>query len=387
MDPIVKWPDDKTAELPVILDAMPTEYDRYFEPFVGDGALFFTLEHPNSYVNDASADLSGLYRIIGDADRHDTFGKELHAVYTLFAIMTLIAGEHAADFAFLHDAAVDGRDIPIDDAHIGGIVADVLQNARDAEAPEYVFAQGKLAIETQRNVLAKVRHIAKLEATHGKLSQDDLADNYECALKASVYMAMRNAYNDDVLTGTTGHAVAFYFVREYCYSSMFRYNKDGKFNVPYGGISYNRKNFGVKMRHALSADVEKLLAETVIGNEDFEAFLRRYSPNANDFVFLDPPYDTEFSTYDRNAFTYDDQKRLARWCMETPAMVMLVVKDTPLMRELYTPDKFTIGEFGKTYQASFKARNEHKVKYLLITNYRCSARVSLPTAARNATRL
>ena len=356
MEPIVKWPDDKTAELPVILDAMTTEYDRYFEPFVGGGALFFALERPNSYVNDASADFSGLYRIIGDAGRHDAFGKELHAVYALFAVMTLVAGEHAADFAFLHDVTVNGRDIPIDDAHIGGIVADVLQNAHDAEVPEYVFAQGKLAIETRRNVLAKVRHIAKLEATHGKLSQDDLADNYECALKASVYMAMRNAYNDDGLVGTTGHAVAFYFVREYCYSSMFRYNKNGKFNVPYGGISYNRKNFGVKMR--------------------------RHSPDADDFVFLDPPYDTEFSTYDRNAFTYDDQKRLAHWCMETTAMVMLVVKDTPLMRELYTPDKFAIGEFGKTYQVSFKARNDRKAKHLLITNYRCSTRVCLPTTAR-----
>lgn len=194
-------------------------------------------------------------------------------------------------------------------------------------------------------------------------------DNYECALKAAVYMAMRNAYNDDGFVGTTGHAVAFYFVMEYCHSSMFRYSKDGKFNVPYGGISYNRKNFGMKMRQALSADVERLLAGTVIGNADFEAFLRRHSPHANDFVFLDPPYDAEFSTYDWDAFTSDDQRRLARWCTETPAMVMLVVKDTPLIRELYTSDRFTIGEFGKTYQVSFKARNDSKARHLLITNY------------------
>lgn len=369
VEPIVKWPGGKAAELPVILDAMPTEYDRYFEPFVGGGALFFALERPNSYVNDASADLAGLYGILGDAGRHDAFGNELHAVYMLFAVMTLVTGEHASDFEFLHDAARDGWDVSIDDAHVGGIVADVIQNAHDAGVPDYVFEQGRLVTETRRNVVTKVRHIVKLEHTHGKLSPDDLMDNYECALKAAVYMAMRNAYNDDGLVGTTGHAVAFYFVREYCYSPMPKYNKNGKFNVPYGGISYNRKNFGVKMRHALSADVESLLTGTVIGNEDFESFLRRHSPDANDFVFLDPPYDTEFSTYDKNAFTSDDQRRLARWCAETPAMVMLVVRDTPLMRKLYTPDRFTIGEFGKTSQVSFEARNDRRVRHLLITNY------------------
>lgn len=156
--PIVKWSGVQAAELP-ILNAMPTEYDRYFEPFVGGGALFFALARSNSYVNDASTDLAELYGILGDAGRHDAFGRDLHAVYMLFAVITLVVGEHAADFEFLHDVASDGWDVPIDDAHIGGIVADVMQNARDAGAPEYVFEQGRLATEVWRNVIAKVRQL------------------------------------------------------------------------------------------------------------------------------------------------------------------------------------------------------------------------------------
>lgn len=39
-------------------------------------------------------------------------------------------------------------------------------------------------------------------------------------------------------------------------------------------------------------------------------FLKELQPNENDFVFIYPPYDSEFSTYAKNAFTKADQERL-----------------------------------------------------------------------------
>lgn len=236
MTPILKWPGGKAAELPVIMDAMPTTYGRYFEPFVGGGAVFFALEPEDAYVNDMSSNLIGLYETLGDRTRHDAFGADICAIGRLFSDMACVASAHASDFAGMRADVMTGADIR-DCRRLDSIVADVL--GRAAHAPAYVLEQGRLGREVRRNVVAKVGRMVRLEARHGTLSPVDLSDNYECALKASVYMAMRNAYNDGSLVGTVGHVASFYLVREYCYSSMFRYNKAGKFNVPYGGISYN----------------------------------------------------------------------------------------------------------------------------------------------------
>ena len=60
---------------------------------------------------------------------------------------------------------------------------------------------------------------------------------------------------------------------------------------------------------------------------DFETFLRTTQPGENDFVFLDPPYDSEFCTYAKNAFTRDDQRRLADFMInECKAKWMMIIK-------------------------------------------------------------
>ena len=60
---------------------------------------------------------------------------------------------------------------------------------------------------------------------------------------------------------------------------------------------------------------------------DFETFLRTTQPGENDFVFLDPPYDSEFCTYAKNAFTRDDQRRLADFLInECKAKWMMIIK-------------------------------------------------------------
>ena len=69
----------------------------------------------------------------------------------------------------------------------------------------------------------------------------------ESALKSSYYMYIRYLYNHPELLTDSEKASVFFFIREYCYSSMFRYNKKGNFNVPYGGISYNRKDLRKKI--------------------------------------------------------------------------------------------------------------------------------------------
>lgn len=85
---------------------------------------------------------------------------------------------------------------------------------------------------------------------------------------------------------------------------------------------------------------------------------------------MDPPYDSEFSTYAQHAFTRDDQERLAHYMIyECKAKWMMIIKNTDFVYELYNKKGINIRTFDKEYLVSFMNRNDKKVTHLLITNY------------------
>ena len=92
-----------------------------------------------------------------------------------------------------------------------------------------------------------------------------------------------------------------------------------------------------------------------------------FNLNENDFIFLDPPYDSEFSTYDNNSFDRNEQIRLRNYMKNTKAKWMLIIKKTDFIYDLYK--EFNIYEYDKNYLVSFKNRNAKDVKHILITNY------------------
>ena len=107
-----------------------------------------------------------------------------------------------------------------------------------------------------------------------------------------------------------------------------------------------------------------------IFNKDFEAFLKETNPSESDFIFLDPPYDSEFSTYANNKFTHEDQIRLANYLIkECKAKWMMIIKNTDFIFSLYADKGLNIRTFNKEYLVSFMNRNNKKVTHLLITNY------------------
>lgn len=212
----------------------------------------------------------------------------------------------------------------------------------------------------------------KLENKKGQLSESGILENIESAFKSAFYMHLRYLYNKiseheiplDVATAI------FFFVRENAYASMFRYNRRGEFNVPYGGISYNRKDLKRKITYLQSPDVRYHLANTVIENMDFEAFLHKHPPGSHDFIFLDPPYDSEFSTYTQNEFCRQDQERLACYLLnQCKAKFMLVIKNTPMISTLYSNRGLHIRAFNKRYRVSFQDRNNREAEHLIITNF------------------
>ena len=98
-------------------------------------------------------------------------------------------------------------------------------------------------------------------------------------------------------------------------------------------------------------------------------FLQEADPNGSDFLFIDPPYDSDFSDYDNLPFGGSDQERLQQVLEGSSANVMVVIKDTPMIRRLYRSDRWRVESADKTYMWTIKSRNDRETTHLTITNY------------------
>ena len=64
--PIVKWVGGKRQLMFELIKNMPKSYNRYFEPFIGGGALFFELQPEQDYISDMNEELINLYSVVRD---------------------------------------------------------------------------------------------------------------------------------------------------------------------------------------------------------------------------------------------------------------------------------------------------------------------------------
>lgn len=61
MAPVLKWAGGKTQLLEQITDSMPSEYNNYYEPFIGGAAVLFGISPAQAFVNDVNEQLVNLY--------------------------------------------------------------------------------------------------------------------------------------------------------------------------------------------------------------------------------------------------------------------------------------------------------------------------------------
>jgi len=62
--PFLKWVGGKGQLLPELCSRLPTDFNRYFEPFVGGGAMFFALQPQNAHISDINAELINCYQVV-----------------------------------------------------------------------------------------------------------------------------------------------------------------------------------------------------------------------------------------------------------------------------------------------------------------------------------
>ena len=204
--PLVKWAGGKTQLLSDILPKVPKKYGRYIEPFVGGGALFFSLRPTQAVLADSNPELVNLYRAVAS----DVDSVILH----------------------LHE----------------------YHNSEDV-----FYATRKLDWQAMSPAAAAARTI---------------------------------------------------FLNRTCFNGLYRVNKSGQFNVPFGKYA-NPKIVDEEALRAASG----LLANASILLGDYKDILRAEA-RAGDLVFLDPPYlpvsdYADFKRYTKEQFYEEDHLELA----------------------------------------------------------------------------
>ena len=127
-------------------------------------------------------------------------------------------------------------------------------------------------------------------------------------------------------------AQLFYYLNRTCFNGLCRFNQSGEFNVPFGqhkSIAYIRDFSGFQQ---------------VLKNWSFTCNdLNDLTIEPGDFIYADPPYDVEFTTYSAGGFGWDDQVRTAEWLAAHDGPVVLSNQATPRIVKLYKKLGFKLG--------------------------------------------
>ena len=274
MHPFVKWAGGKTQLLDKLVSLMPKEYNHYFEPFIGGGALLFCIAPKNFTINDFNSELIQAYNCFSSQDDAKKLIEKLKF--------------HQANHSEEHYYEVRSMD----------------KDANFLSLPIYE------------------------------------------------------------------RAARMIYLNKSCFNGLYRVNSKGFFNVPSGKkktvICYDENNVQEIINFFKESKFEIL-------NCDFEKAV--INAKKGDFVYFDPPYDTwenkeSFTSYAKNPFGKDEQKRLAncfKLLSNKGVYVMLSNHNTEFIRELYKGFNIHVVEAKRMINS--KADGRGNVEEVIITNY------------------
>lgn len=176
------------------------------------------------------------------------------------------------------------------------------------------------------------------------------------------YYRLREMFNDNV-DKLYSDALLYYFINKTAYSGMIRYNAKGEFNVPFGRYA----NLNTRL---VSSDHSRLLQCADVYNTDYRDIFDMCG--ADDFIFLDPPYDCVFSDYGneehKDGFNEDNHRRLAADFLNLNCKALMVIGHTALTEELY--NGYIVDEYDKSYAVNIRNRFKSAARHILVANYR-----------------
>lgn len=267
--PFLRWAGGKTRSIPFLEKHLPENYssiEKYYEPFLGAGSLFFHLIPPKAVLSDNNKDLIECYKAIQ---------KNPHLI--------------------------------------------------------------------------------------SKLLEQHLSKNCK-----EYYYMMRLKYNTS--KSSNYRAGLFIYLNKSCFNGIWRVNKKGDFNVPYG----YKEPPSLPSKKALQ-NVSMALSNVKLIHSDYKKAVN--NAKKGDFIYFDPPYlplnsTSNFTHYTKDRFSKQDHIELALLAKKLTlkgCYVLISNSDDSYIRDLYKND-FTISEFEVTRCIRADGKR-YKVKEIAITNY------------------
>lgn len=257
--PVLKWAGGKTQMLDILVQNMPTKFNKYIEPFIGGGALFFELAPKNAIISDSNPELINMYKVI----------------------------------------------------------------AEDVD-----------------ELIVKLKEMKNDEE----------------------FYYMIRATNPETLTNVEKAARTIYLNRT-CYNGLYRVNKKGEFNVPFGKYK-NPKICDEENLHAVS----RVLKNATIIHSDYKDVLRQYA-EPGDFIFLDPPYVpisqySDFKRYTKEQFGEENQRELSeevKLLRDIGCHALLTNSNHALVHELYREFEISVHQTKRNINSKASKRTGEDV--------------------------
>ncbi|NLT15911.1 MAG: Dam family site-specific DNA-(adenine-N6)-methyltransferase [Clostridiales bacterium] len=170
------------------------------------------------------------------------------------------------------------------------------------------------------------------------------------------------------------------FLNRTCYNGLYRVNRNGGFNVPYG--CYKRQKFFDRDNLMRAAE---LLASARLVTGDYKNVLEKFAKKG-DFVFLDPPYvpissNADFKRYTKEQFYEKDHIELAHSVRELDKKgchVVLTNSNHPLVREQYAEYELKLVPTKRNVSCNGNARTGEDIIVTISPDEKFRLRLAMP---------
>lgn len=165
-------------------------------------------------------------------------------------------------------------------------------------------------------------------------------------------------------------AVLFVYLNKTCFNGIYRENKSGRFNVPFGSYPKNPDIFNTVLLHEIHEKFVSLVDFNCSSNGFLDTIKQAKS---GDFVYLDPPYHNTFTSYTSIGFSEKDQIKLHDAVIELHkkgCKVLYSNSNTEFIHNLFSEDFFHKQVIQVKRLLGCKAESRGKViEEILIRNY------------------
>ena len=233
----------------------------------------------------------------------------------------------------------------------------------------------------QRTPQPLIKRLTDIETTFCRLEEEQERKDFYYQIRSDYNRMHRQIDYQRYSESWVERAADMIFLNKTCFNGLYRVNRKGEFNVPFGRYK-NPKIFDIENIFAVSQALQK--AEIFCG--DFTSCESQVSERS--FIYFDPPYrpiskTSSFTSYSKGSFTDQDQIKLGEFYKkldrERHAKLMLSNSnpkhenpDDHFFEHVYQEYSIYLKTVYANRMINSKATKRGPITELVVTNYPCS---------------